>query len=203
MKRLALVCFAFALVVLTALPAYAVMVVTSETNWDGGVTDPPWCLGEDDAHLRNFQGTLQPGESFTVSERLCTPQETHDWPGNGSWDGSSGVGILYKATWSKGQSVSLYIIFPDGTIRYAHKTEGYNELLGCVNPEVRPNDPYRPEGVVVAPAMGGTYQVVLTNTGTKAINSRNPLGETVWSNTMLLTHQQESCPPEDWNIDPA
>jgi hypothetical protein len=208
MKRFALVCFAFALVLLTALPASAVMVHTSTSDGDeltaineDGEIGPLFCLDVDDHHLRNWVGTLQPGESFVASERICTVQETRDF--NGSFSGGGGVGILYKAVYSKGQSISLHIVYPDGTIKYAYKTEGYNELVGCANPKMQENPDYRSGGVLIEQLPGGIYQVVLTNTGTKAINTRYPLTEAVWANTMFVDHQRESCPPGDWNIIPA
>jgi hypothetical protein len=203
MKKLFVLLVVGSAILLTALPAYAVMTMTSEFYADQGVPDPPWCLGEDDAHLRNFSGTLEPGESFVVTDRVCTTEETSG--------GSDGLGLFYKTAWytsgsMKGSTVSLYVIFPDGSIRYAHSTEsanGYSTLTGCVAPLMKENPDYRADGVVIAPIQGGTYQVVLTNTGSKAISPRYPVTEVVRANTLMIVAQKQQCPPEDWNIEPA
>jgi hypothetical protein len=203
MKKLFMSLAVVALVLFTALPAYAVMVTTYESGpTEGGEPGPAWCLDQDDSHWRNFQGTLQPGEAFIVTERFCTLQEENDFYGGLRPDAGSGsVGLFYKAVYSRGQSISLYVIFPDGTIRYAHPVSGYYALDGCVAPLRQESSD--PRGRWLAPIPGGTYQVVLTNTGTKTISSKNPLTEVVWANSMGIDTQRADCPPEDWNIEPA
>jgi hypothetical protein len=192
-KRLALVCLAFALVLLTALPASATMALTYDYFEVNSFPGPDWCYHEDSSHIRNWQGTLAPGDSFTVPLRFCTWDESPSGP--------AGTGFMYKATfWDGHQSISLHAVFPDGTVRQAHPTYP-GVLWGCVMPAVKPS--YRPEGTIVQPIDPGIYQVVLTNTGSRTISSKNPLQETIWVTQGYLDYQQASCPPEDQNIVPA
>ncbi len=190
MKRLILGGIAIFVVLATSALAATGMVLTQDDFYNGlpGNPAPTWCYHEDSAHIRVWRGTLGPGESFSVPLRFCTNEE---WSG-----GAGGEGIMFEAGfWDGHQSVSLKLILPDGTIRQAHLTSpGW--LWGCYVPYVQVN------GVIRGPIPSGTYQVVLTNTGSKAIQTQKALVEQVWVDMADLAFQQQLCPLQDQNIGP-
>jgi hypothetical protein len=180
---------------LFAVPAQATtgMVLHSEYVFEGMVNAPTYCYNEDDVHTRQWQGTLAAGESFSVPLRFCT---TAEWP-----YGPSMLGIMFGVSfWSGHQTVDLHVVFPDGHSQQSHVQQpGF--LWGCVNPEIR-RDPFRPDGVLVQSIPAGTYQVVLTNTGNKAISTQHPLVFGVGVDMANIAHQEGNCPVEDQRIDP-
>lgn len=106
--------------------------------------------------------------------------------------------MMYEVGFSASQqSVDLGIVFPDGTVRQAQEfAPGWWQ--GCVMPYVQlAND------VIRIPIASSTYQVVLTNTGSKAISAQVPLTEKVWVDMGYLNFQRTLCPIQDQNIGPV
>jgi hypothetical protein len=192
MKKLILLTLAMMVVLPAAASAATGMVLTYEYKEPNSYPAPDYCYHEDDYHIRNWQGTLAPGESFTVPLRFCTYTESPTGP--------SGEGFMYKTEIADRRvSISLRAVFPDGTTtKLAHTTTYPGELWGCVMPAVKPS--YRPEGTFVTLIEPGTYQVIVTNTGTRTISTKSPLQETIWVFMGYLNAQQGQCPPEDQNI---
>lgn len=190
-----------ALVLFVVAPAIAAiygMVLTRDDFSNGAPGTqierdaPRYCYHEDSSHTRTWDGTLGAGQSFTVPLRFCT---TAEWP-----YGPSGTGFYYRVLfWDGHQSISLKVVFPDGSVKLAHNTYA-GAWEGCVVPPIR-TDPYRETGVFLDFIASGTYQVVLTNTGTKAISAQRPLSEMIWVRMADVWFQSGVCPDVDRRIE--
>jgi hypothetical protein len=181
----------FCALALVFVPAASAAMLMTYEYFSNGLNPnaPTWCYHEDSIHRRVFDGTLAAGESFTVTMRYCTFAEFTTGPG--------GEGAMYRVVfWAGHQSVDLHIVFPDGTVKAAHLTQP-GVLSGCVMPYVQEEN-----NVIRTAIPSGTYQVVVTNTGSKAISATRPLSMVTWADMGWLEFQRGNCPVEDQNIGP-
>lgn len=94
----------------TPTPLPISLTLTLESHSAGYYSPYPLCLGEDDAHGRQWSGSIAAGASFSTSETLCTFQQRGGGPG--------GQGLSIRAS---GQTnLSLTATAPSGIVYSAH-----------------------------------------------------------------------------------
>lgn len=153
--------------------------------------DPPWCLSEDDIHIREWSGSLD--GSFSATERLC--DESVDYY-DGMWWSGGGVGFQTEA-YVVGTLSGLAITSPLGDSHQAVLV-GSSTAKGVTT--------YHYEACYVTsrsistgtggPALpGGTWTMTLSGTITRA---------TFYVHALMpyVSYQEEHCPVSEQNLTP-
>lgn len=153
--------------------------------------DPPWCLSEDDIHIREWSGSLD--GSFSATERLC--EESVDYY-DGMWWSGGGVGFQTEA-YVVGALNDLAITSPLGDSHQAVLV-GSSTAKGVTT--------YHYEACYVtsrsistgtggAALPGGTWTMTLSGAITRT---------TFYVHALMpyVSYQQEHCPASEQNLTP-
>lgn len=151
--------------------------------------DPPWCLAEDDFHMRTWSGSLN--GSFTASDYLC--EYGVDYFNGGYWTpGGEGV---YASAYVVGTLNNLTITSPTGDVHHAvlvgsstSKGVTTSHYETCYMP---PFSLSSGGGGTSVP--GGTWSTTISgNFSSVSFASNIEMGYVNW--------QQAYCPPSEQNL---
>jgi hypothetical protein len=170
------------------------MVLTRETYSDGppgsyNESLPDWCYHEDSAHLRWWEGRLDPGQSFDVTLQFC-PWFLEDGTYAG---GSGGTRFYYAASFPPKASFELRVTFPAGwpggiTSKLAWTIQpGW--IVGCVLDDAVHSSQW--------PYPGPAFHVTLTNTGTRSLKPNELVYETIRVDMANDNFRNVLCPAQD------
>jgi hypothetical protein len=168
----------------------AALALASEYTWRNPY-DPPWCLSEDDFHLREWVGSLD--GTFSATERLCS--ESADFY-NGSWWAGGGIGFQSEV-YVVGTLTDLAITSPLGDSHHAVLI-GSSTTKGVTTSHYEVCDvPSRSlsSGVGGLALPGGIWTITLSGNVAKA-------AELVNAEMTDVTYQQEHCPVSEQNLTP-
>jgi len=153
--------------------------------------DPPWCLSEDDFHLRQWAGSLT--GTFSATEQLRSAAVDYL---NGIWWGAGGIGLQAEA-YVVGTLSDITITSPLGV---AH----HGVLVGSSTSKGVTTDHYQvcyvppfsvTSGTGGAALPGGTWLLSLSGNIARASYYVN-------AEMAYVTFQQQSCPSSEQNLTP-
>jgi len=168
----------------------APLALASEYTWLNPY-DPPWCLSEDDFHLRQWAGSLD--GTFSATERLC--DESLDFY-NGNWWAGGGIGFQSEV-YVVGTLTDLAITSPLGDSHHAVLV-GASTTRGVTTYHYQvcyvPSRSLSSGGGGLA-LPGGTWTITLSGNIAKAADYVN-------AEMTDVTYQQEHCPVSEQNLTP-
>jgi len=168
----------------------APVALVSEYTWLNPY-DPPWCLSEDDFHLREWVGSLD--GTFSATERLCG--ESLDFY-NGNWWAGGGIGFQSEV-YVVGTLNDLAITSPLGDSHHAVLV-GSSTTRGVTTTHYEvcyvPSRSLSSGGGGLA-LPGGTWTITLSGNVAKAADYVN-------AEMTDVTYQQEHCPLSEQNLTP-
>jgi hypothetical protein len=168
----------------------APLALISEYSYNN-VNSPPWCLNEDDMHLRSWSGSV--AGTLAVTEQLCDPALDYF---NEVWWDAGGIGLQAEA-YVVGALSDLTITSPLGDSRHG-------VLVGSSTANGVTTDRYQ---VCYVPSFsittdtggkalpGGTWGLTLSGTITKATYN-------VKAEMAYVAFQQQHCPASEQNLVP-
>lgn len=174
----------------TKTPTSAPLALTYEYT-SLNPNDPPWCLSEDDFHLRTWTGALN--GTFTASDYLCDPNVDYY---RGMWWDPAGLGV-YVSVDVVGTVQNLGITSPtgvthSGVLVSSSTSKGVttDHYEACFMPPASVST-----GSIGAPIPGGTWHTSLAGTTSSVTYHFNiEMGYVNW--------QQQHCPTSEQNLVP-